>query len=156
MTAGNNIRWRTASRAPQRPRQRGLATVEFAIVGFALVLILLVAADFSRIFAVSIAVTNAARAGAQYGIQSTANFTNLAGMQQAALNDASGISGVTALASNFCECVTGTEIVCSSASCAAPRRYVRVAVTAEFESVTQFPGLPDSVTLTRSAVMRAP
>ena len=137
-------------------RQRGLAAVEFSIVAGVLVLILLVAADYGRIFAASIAVTNAARAGAQYGIQNAGTWANLAGMQAAALNDAPEVSGMTVTASNFCECTPGTAVSCSTPGCSTPRRYVSVTATASFTPLTAYPGLPGGVTLTRTAVMRAP
>ncbi len=141
--------------APAR-RQRGLAAVEFSIVGLVLVLLLVVAADYGRIFAASIAVTNAARAGAQYGIQSASTWTNTTGMQAAALADGTEVDGLTATASNFCECTAGTTVSCTTPGCASPRRYVSVTATATFEPLTALPGLPASVTLTRPAILRAP
>ena len=137
-------------------RQRGLAAVEFSIVAGVLVLILLVAADYGRIFAASIAVTNAARAGAQYGIQNAGTWADLAGMQQAALNDAPDVSGMSASATNFCECTAGTPVDCATPGCSSPRRYVSVTATASFTPLTDYPGLPGSVTLMRTAIMRAP
>jgi Flp pilus assembly protein TadG len=137
-------------------RQRGLAAVEFSIVGLVLVLLLVVAADYGRIFATSIAVTNAARAGAQYGIQSASTWANTAGMQAAALADGNEVDGLTATATNFCECTAGTAVSCITPGCSSPRRYVSVTASATFAPLTALPGLPGSVTLTRTAIMRAP
>ena len=51
-----------------------------------LVLLLLVALDFARLYYMSMAVTDAARAGAQYGAQNRAAAANVLGMEQAACN----------------------------------------------------------------------
>src|SRR5579864_8958993 len=81
---------------------RGQGAVELALLAPILVLVLVIAADFSRVFYMSIETANAARAGVQYGAQSTTKASDTAGMQQAALNDAANLSGLTATASNFC------------------------------------------------------
>ena len=49
------------------------------------------------------ALNNAARAGVQYGVQSAATVADTNGMQTAATNDTTGITGVTATASEYCQ-----------------------------------------------------
>jgi len=63
---------------------RGQSAVELALVTPILIVLLLVAADFGRVFYTSIAVNNAARAGAQYGSHSIVTAANSAGITAAA------------------------------------------------------------------------
>jgi hypothetical protein len=77
-------------------------------------------------------------------------------MQAAALADGAEVDGLTASATNFCECSAGTVVSCITPGCSSPRRYVSVTASASFAPLTAFPGLPASVTLTRTAIMRAP
>jgi TadE-like protein len=110
-------------RPAHRCLSRGQSAVELALLAPVLILLLLAAADFSRVYYASIEATNAARADVQYGAQSITTASDTAGMQQAALNDASNLSGLTATASNFCECPPGTShVICSSATCSGMER----------------------------------
>jgi len=135
---------------------RGQSAVELALVAPFVVLVLVIAADFSRVFYMSIEAANAARAGVQYGAQSTTKASDTAGMQQAALNDAANLSGLTATASNFCECPPNTShVTCSSTSCSGMEMYVQVNISAQFQTLVHYPGVPTTVTLNESALMRA-
>jgi len=129
--------------------------VEVAVLAPVLVALLLAAADFSRVYYLSIALNNAARAGVQYGVQSATTAANTSGMQTAALNDAAGISGITATASEYCQCPTGAAFACSvSNSCSDKRVYVKVVTSATFTTLFSYPGIPHTVALTGQAVMR--
>ena len=135
---------------------RGQSLVEFAVVAPVLILFLLAVADFGRVFFVSIALNNAARAGTQYGIQSPANAADVSGMQQAAQKDASNISGVGATASEYCECPDGSTQACNlSPPCNDMRVYVEVDTTGSFQTLLNYPGIPSSISLTGKSVMRA-
>jgi Flp pilus assembly protein TadG len=135
---------------------RGQSAVELALLTPVLVLVLVVAADFSRVYYMSIEAANAARAGVQYGAQSTTKASDTAGMQQAALNDASDLSGLTAIASNFCECPPSiSHVTCSSTTCSGMEMYVQVNTSAHFQTLVHYPGVPSTVTLNESALMRA-
>ncbi len=146
---------RSQSRA--RPHfLRGQSAVELALLAPVLVLVLLVAADFSRVYYMSIEASNAARAGVQYGAQSTTKASDTAGMQQAALNDAANVSGLTATASNFCECPPSTShVTCSLTTCSGMEMYVQVNTSAHFQTLVPYPGVPSTVTLNETALMRA-
>src|SRR5580658_2576967 len=87
-----------------RGSRRGQAVVELALTSPFLLLFTLVASDACRVYYTSIAVNNAAKAGAQYGAQSLAKSGDLTGIQNAALADASQIYGISANASVYCEC----------------------------------------------------
>jgi len=136
----------------------GQSVVELALATPILVLLLLAAADFGRLFYVWIAVNNAARAGAQYGSQSVTTAANSTGMQLAATTDGANISGLTATASQ-CTCVTGTSVtVCSGSAyncTSAPQAtYVEVDTQATFSTVVSYPGIPSSVTVRGTAIMQ--
>src|SRR5690242_12886675 len=81
--------------------EAGNALVELAFALPILVLLMVAAIDFARIFYMGIALTNAARAGAQYGSHTVANSANTSGMQTAATN-AANINGISANASRTC------------------------------------------------------
>ncbi len=147
---GGRVRrgWRFVSR-------RGQSMVEVAALTPVLAVVLLGAADLSRVYYLSIALNNAARAGVQYGVQSSTTAANTSAMQTAATNDASGITGVTATASEYCQCPTGASFSCSvSNSCSDKRVYVKVVTSATFTTLVKYPGLPHTVSLTGQAVMR--
>jgi Flp pilus assembly protein TadG len=135
---------------------RGQSAVECALLAPVLVLVLVIAADFSRVFYMSIEAANAARAGVQYGAQSTTKASDTTGMQQAALDDAANLSGLTASASNFCECPPSTShVTCSLTTCSGMQMYVQVNTSAQFQTLVHYPGVPSTVTLNESALMRA-
>jgi Flp pilus assembly protein TadG len=137
-----------------RPRA-GQAMVELALVVPVLVVLLMGATDLARVFYFSIAVNNAARAGVQYGAQDLSKSADFSGMAQAALNDGSGISGLNATASNFCECPGSAPQSCSPLpSCPGVATYVEVQTSAQFNTLLKYPGLPSAVALSGNATMR--
>jgi len=109
----------------------------------------------------SILVANAASAGVQYGAQTLETADDTSGMQTAAENDAgTGVLSTTPSASSYCECYPspGTTITCSaSPGCTGSNHevyYVKVSVTGTYNSLFHYPGLPTTVTVSRTAVMR--
>ena len=82
-------------RAMRRGWRAGQVAVEIAIVAPLLALVLVVCADFGRIFYTTVEVDNAARAAAQYASQSTTTAGNTTNIQQAAANGSPGLSGLT-------------------------------------------------------------
>ena len=67
-----------------RKLQRGAAMVELALLISILLLILFGTIDFSRLFYNAVTVMDSARAGVQYGMQSSAHAADMAGMETAA------------------------------------------------------------------------
>ncbi len=126
--------------------------VELGLVLPMLLLLLVVVADFARVFFASIAVANAARAGVQYGAQCYDTAIQTTNVQQAALNDGKNISGLSANASVFCMC-SGSVVACSPAACAEPQAYVQVTASAPFHTLLNYPGVPSSIPLSAKAVM---
>ena len=111
--------------------------------------------DFARVVYAGIEIAGAARAGVQFGAFTPGNSGNTSGMTQAALADAADLgSSVTASASNFCTC-SGSTVACSSTcSGGAPDGYVSVTANYTFNSVIPYPGMPRTVSLSRTAKMR--
>jgi Flp pilus assembly protein TadG len=137
----------------------GTALAEIAVILPMLVLLLVGLVEVGRYGNYAILVGNAARAGVQYGAQNLVTAADITGMQNTALNDAQSISGLTATASNYCECADGTASTCLGTDCATSHRivYVQVLTTGTVPSLTNYPGLPAilrTITVHGKAVMR--
>ncbi|MGA9723415.1 MAG: TadE/TadG family type IV pilus assembly protein [Candidatus Binatus sp.] len=142
-------------------RSRGQSIAEFGYILPILAILLVASSDFARVFFLSIAVNNAARAGAQYGSQSVQNAANTAAMKAAAVNDGSNVPGLTASAKQ-CTCATGSQVTsCGSATSTycvgnGNATYVTVTTSATFATLLNlsFAGLPNSFTLNGQAIMQ--
>jgi len=133
--------------------ERGSSLVELALMLPVLGLLLFGAIDFGRGYYLSIEVTNAARAGAQFGLSNA----SAARMQSAATSDASDVAGITATAIYGCECPDGTGQIpnCSSSpGCANAVNYVQVTTNATYTPLIPWPGVPSSIPLQGQATMR--
>lgn len=135
-------------------RERGSAVIELALIVPLLTLIAAGTMEFSRVFYTATAVANAARAGVQYAVQDPLNATDYTGMQQAAVRDGNDVSGMTATASQFCQCPDGSAASCGSGGCSNKRTYVQVLTTATFNTMGTYPMVPNSVILNDKAVIR--
>lgn len=140
----------------RRKNQRGNALMEFAICSFLIMMLTAGVTEFSRSFSAADMAASAAEAGAQYGALSPAHWSDYAGMQAAALNDANNMTGVTATASNTCYCQLGGIPVTCPASCSSgsPITYVTVQVTVPFTSILSLPYIPTTPTLTSTNSVR--
>jgi Flp pilus assembly protein TadG len=127
-------------------------------------LLLVGTADFGRAFYFYQEVVAAARAGAQYGSQSVATATDTSGISAAALANGINVPGLSA-SSSACTCespaptgvtpcptaVTGPQY-CKGAN--STETYVSVTTTATFKTLVHYPGVPQTSTLTGSAIMQ--
>jgi len=102
----NHISRRHGGRRLFWKSSRGQSMTELAIAVPVLALLLVASADFARVFYFSIAVNNAARAGAQYGSQTIATAGDINGMKAAATQDAPNLPTIAATA-QLCTCGTG-------------------------------------------------
>jgi Flp pilus assembly protein TadG len=130
--------------------------IEFALASSLLFLVMFGVIDFSRIFATACSVQGAARAGTQYGMLSPAHYNDLAGMQNAALDNAGNPAGMTATASQFCTCSIGgarqsCPVSCSSGS---PETYIEMDVTMPYTTIASYPGVPAVTNLAASSIVR--
>ena len=133
----------------------GSSFIETAILIPVMLLLCCGTMDFARVVYAGIEIANAARAGVQYGALTPGHSGDTAGMVQAATTDAADLgSSVTASASNFCTC-SGSTVGCTSlCSGAVPDGYVSVTANYTFTPVIPYPGLPQTVALSRTAKMR--
>ena len=135
---------------------RGQAAVELALTIPIIAMIFLIVTDYARVFFMSIEVNNAARAGAAYGIASSSNNTDFTGMQNAANSDGAEVPGLTSTASQYCECSKGVKITCgASPACSDQATYVEVDTSAIFQTLFNYPGIPNTIHLSGSAILRA-
>jgi Flp pilus assembly protein TadG len=130
--------------------------VEMAAVMPFMALLLLAGTDLGRLFYASVAVVNAARAGAQYGAHSLITAADSTGMQGAAQNEGSNVSHLTATA-NQCTCMSSVSVTaCGSSYCTnnAQATFVEVDTAATFSTLITYPGIPSSIPLSGKAIMR--
>ncbi len=136
--------------------ERGQSMLEMAAVLPVLVVMVLAATDFGRLYYTNIEVQNAARAGAQYGSQSLITAADAGGMKTAATNDGSNIAGLTATASQ-CTCMTGSSVAaCPTSYCSSNPNgtFVQVNTSKTFDTIINYPMIPHQLTLSAKAVMR--
>jgi Flp pilus assembly protein TadG len=130
---------RRTRKAPDRP---AAAAAELAILLPFIAFLAVVAADWSRIYYMTIAANAAARNGALYA-------------SDAVYAAATGYADVTAAALAECPTMDPAPTVTQTATTdAAGNAAVVVTVTITFNTVTQFPGVPSTNTVTRSCQMR--
>lgn len=135
----------------------GQSATEFALLAPALALILVVGTDVARGFSVWTVLTNAARAGAQYGAQNRSTAADFNGMKTAATNDANGLAGFSATAANLCLC-NGAAVACTTAAgCPSNLQlYVTVTTSASFSTLLTYPGITKTLQLQGSCTMLVP
>ncbi|MDA8439676.1 MAG: pilus assembly protein [Propionibacterium sp.] len=120
-----------------RPRSRGQALVEFAVILPVLMLILLGSIDFGRIMFSYIQINNAAREGVAYAMGQP---NDVAGITQRALQETDvqsqrGENPVTVTVTCI-DSATGTVVTCSSAPSTGLGSEVKVAVSEQFNFFT--------------------
>jgi Flp pilus assembly protein TadG len=124
-----------------RPR-RGASAVELALLLPILALLFVFAVDFARLYYHYSIVTNCARNGALYASDPTASTESPYGsVTDAALADASNLNPQPTVTPQY-----GTDS--SGNGC------VRVTVTYPFSTISNYPGLPNPINLTRTVQMR--
>jgi Flp pilus assembly protein TadG len=125
----------------KRKSRSGAATVELCLVLPFLVFLAVAAVDFARAYYFSIIVANCARNGAIFGSNaSLADTLPYESIEQAALAEAQGLATLPIVESR-----TGID--------AQNRAFVEVTVHYLFKTVTNFPGIPNSLTITRTVRM---
>lgn len=124
-----------------------------------LTLMFVVTADFGRVFYTAITLAQAARAGAQYGAQSVTKTADTAGIQTAANQEAQNIGAISVSSSRLCKCPGGGTINCVTQYCAGSygpaQVFVQVTASKTFNTLMSYPGIPGSVALSETAILRA-
>ncbi len=144
----------------KRNRRRGTIAVELALATPLLVLMMVGAGDFARIFYHSIALANASGTGAFYGSQGHVESARFSDINTMSTDDASNLKYVTANAELVCDCPDsspGTFISCTDGGCGAygyPRAYSKTTVQQTFEPMIPWPGVPNPVLITKRTFTR--
>jgi Flp pilus assembly protein TadG len=131
----------------------GQTVLELALLLPLMLLLLVGLIEIGRFAYFDILVSNAARAGAQYGAQSLIQAADINGIKTAAQND--GLTTMTITSAQQCTCVAGVLGGCPAGGvCPQPLVYVQVTASEKFDSLFNYPGLPSSLTLASTATMR--
>ena len=134
----------------------GQSVVELAMAIPILLLLLLAAVEMGRVYYAYLTADDAARAGVEYGAQNLATASDLTGMQNTALNDAKDVHGLSATATQWCECGNGTKMACGDAMCSSGTEsvYVQVDTQLQFHTLLNYPGMASSLNIAGHAVRR--
>jgi hypothetical protein len=134
--------------------ERGNATVELAIVLPTALLILVGIYDFGFATYEVMSLRSAARAGGQYAL---INPSDAAGLELA-VRGSTYVDGddVEVTYNPYCQCPNGTTVSCSTGTCGSQSFYrlYEVTVTKPYSPIFPYPGIPETMTLTGSAVFR--
>lgn len=133
----------------------GQSLVEAALIFPILVTFLLGAADLSRVARATISVSNAAKAGVQYAVQSGFTAQDTSGISSAAAAEAPNLS-LTTTSTISCVCSDGSASTCANTDCQNSHMVEKVTVTtsATVTPLIHLPSLPTSFTIKGKAVQR--
>lgn len=135
--------------------ERGQSLVETALVVPVLVILLVGAVEMGRVVYASIAVANAAKAGAQYGCENGYTAQDTSGIALAASSEAPSLTLSTS-SSSVCACSDGTASTCLNTDC--PNSHIEQTLTvntsATVSSKIRLPGLPNSYTVKGQSIQR--
>ena len=132
--------------------RRAVAATEMALILPVLMLIVLGAVDFGRFAHAHIAVTNAARAGAGYGIMNPYTTTTESlwqtNVRSAVLEEMSHVVANSSFSDSDVNVETGRTIEISG------MQRINITVSFPFQTIVPWPGIPNQVTMSRRIVMR--
>lgn len=146
--------------------QAGQSLLELALLVPLLVLLALGVVEVGRYAYIAILVGNAARAGTAYGAQSLPQSVDTVGIINAADNDfqnnGQNVSNLTVTSSVSCGCDSSGTVAAAACTgtgagiCASGHWVVIVSVTTSgtFSSLFNYPGIPTSITVSRTSTMR--
>ena len=140
--------------------EKGNVAIEFGFMVPVFVLLAVSGVELTRLGVEWSRITHAASAGALYGVQDQTNATDIAGMEQAARDDAGDTANLlTVTASNFCQCLgTSTKLDCSTApNCTDgkyPPMFVEVKVEESLGAFLPYLNLPAGYALSSTNTSR--
>jgi Flp pilus assembly protein TadG len=138
-----------------RRGERGQSLVETALVFPVLITMLVGAVEMARVVRASIAVANAAKAGAQYGTENGYTAQDSTGIATAASNEAPTFT-VNTTSAISCVCSDGTASTCQNTDCSNSHieESVTVNTSATITPTIQLPGLPKTFTVKGEAIQK--
>lgn len=135
-------------------RDRGGAILELA-VGLPFLLLLAVGvADYARLYYTGIAVANAAQAGVYSGVSYEGDTDS---MTLSAQRDGGSLAFDAITAGKFCRCPDTGVVNCATSTCGTygvPQIFDSVGVRKNVAMLIRYVGLPTTVTVTRTAILR--
>jgi hypothetical protein len=135
------MKYNLKARAENTTHRRGLASAELAVVLSTLTFICLATCDYARSVFAAVTVTNCARNGALYLSDPTfAASTGYTSLQAAVQSDAANLSPAPTVSYT-----TGTDSNYDS--------YVSVTVSYPFQCIFNYPGISESLTISRTVMM---
>ena len=142
-----------------RSNRRGGAMIELAIALPLLILVSIGVMDFGRVYFTSVAVSNAARAGAEWGAV-TGFYTQTTNQQDFAKLDGAEAGAITVVSSWECRCPGAGVVACNSTlDCGAgygpPAVYVTATASKTVAMLLGYPGIAPTVSISRTATFRA-
>jgi hypothetical protein len=129
---------------PVGTRRRGAAAVELAVLLPLLMFLFVIAIDYGRIFYYALTLENCARNGAVFGSNVANSQMPYSSIQQAAIADGANLNPP----------LTTANVAVANGSDANNNPTVTVTVSYTFQTLTGYPGLPNTVNLSRSVEMR--
>ncbi len=136
----------------------GNMTIEFGFVILFMVTLAVGAYDFGNLGYQKIAITNAARAGSQYGVQDMSTAEDTAGMIQAARNDFNDTANALDIsADNYYFCPGQGEVADESVLCddgSFSYLYVEVTVQNDIDLLFPYPFVSSPQTVASTNTMR--
>ena len=139
--------------------ESGGALVELAVVLPVLILIAVGVMDYGRVYYTSVTVVNAARAGAEWGAYGmTGSVNNDAQMQSFAQLEGAEAGSINVTSGHVCRCSPNGATTSCTTSCGGygnPQVYVTVTATKTVSLLLRYPGLPATITISRSATFRS-
>jgi Flp pilus assembly protein TadG len=145
-----------------RGSESGQALVELSVAGSLLILLLLGAIEFGQVAYSSIEVSNAAKAGVQYGAQNQGTASDTPGIQSAAASAATDLTitfPATPSPNPSCQCSDGSRMnsSCSTIVCPASTHIVEtltVKTQAVVTPMIRLPGFSGPFTLNGQATQK--
>jgi len=146
-------------------KQQGISAIESVIALPLLFFMVFIVLDFGRVMYVSMITTNAARAAVGYGAQSTNLAIDFNGIKNIALIEAQNlaiddlnIEAVEVSTSRFCRCLVGgveSDTSCNTNVCAGSLGvYLEVTASRNFQTLVNFPKIPNIITINRTATIK--
>jgi len=135
----------------------GASVVEFAVLAPIFVFLFMGIVDVGRYTYTAIVATHAARSAVQYGSQNLGTAADTTGMQNVANQDSSGVTWSSVTPTYYCTASGGSPMTCPGVNGSVSPTlvyYVQVQVTGSFHPLVTYPGIPNPVTVTSTAIMR--
>ncbi len=124
---------------------RGQSLVEFAIIAPVLLILILGAIDYGRVYFAYVSVTNGARNGAHFASDGPDNAADLDGIRTSVIGDTSELLDISP---------TNPAVAVGTGTDSQGRLYADVTVDYTFSTIFPWPGLPSSFDVQRTVRAR--